>query len=265
MRNKDYIMKNTNKSMKKIEINGHLYYAFFTILSLFICMGVSGATTERYEVNIQIPLVLSCTINNAIPSAATTMNLTITYPNGTIFKNNVLATPKGNGVFNYTTTFPVIGTYHTILVCIDGANSNSDSSNTYEITPNGKEVTDVGQISTGLLYFYIFLAVIFIGLGYLFLMNSSLWVSYSGLFLMAIGFTFVYYDLHLSNVYANTIAVNSGAGNVATGAFRLATKFLKVAPYIIALVIGFSAVKVLRASINKKKKSDGWDNNQYDK
>lgn len=100
------------------------------------------ANTETYKLNEETSLVLTCTINSAIPSALTTMNLTIAYPNGSLFINNKGATALGNGIFNYTATFPVIGIYHPTLLCIDGTNSNSNSNNEYEITGNGKTAPD---------------------------------------------------------------------------------------------------------------------------
>jgi len=166
---------------------------------ILIFMGLANAKTEVYQVNTQIDLPLSCTINNALPSSSTTMNLTVSYPNGSIFLNNVKATPKGNGIFNYSVTFPIIGIYKPILVCIDGANSSSNSEDSYEITPTGNKIEDVGQISVGIIYFFLVLGFGLIFLGYLFLKSESIWVAYSGLFIMIIGSSFLYYDLHLSN------------------------------------------------------------------
>ena len=80
---------------------------------------------------------------------------------------------------------------------------------------------------------------------------------------MIIGFSFLYYDLHLSNLYASTIAINSGAVNVTTGAFLMIVRFLKLIPLLIAGIIAFSSVKLLRKAIKKRRGYDGWDNNDY--
>lgn len=235
----------------------------FILGLMLLSFTIVSANTETYKVNTLTNLKLTCTIDNAIPSASTTMNLTVAYPNGTLFLDNVGATALGSGIFNYTTTFPTIGTYYPTLLCIDGAESNSNSDGLYEITPTGLQMDNVGEISASILYFYIILGFGFIGLGYLFLRNKSLWISYVGLFIMLIGFAFIYYDLHLTNLYATTIALNSGASNVTTGAFIMFTRFIKLAPYFVAGLIAFFSVKTLRDSINIKKQSDGWDKNSY--
>jgi hypothetical protein len=116
----------------------YLIIVSMIILGIVMSMVMVQAQTETYQVGRETNLILTCTINNAIPSNSATMNITIAYPNGTIFINNKNATPLGNGVFNYTTTFPIIGTYHPTIICIDGTNSYS-ASDFYNITGNGKE------------------------------------------------------------------------------------------------------------------------------
>ena len=133
-----------------------------------------------------------------------------------------------------------------------------------EVTPTGIVISEGdSNISIGILYLYAFLSFIFLGLGLLLIRNDSVWVKYSGLFLMIIGFAFVYYDLHLSNLYASTIAYQSGAANTSLGIFVMMIRFLKLAPYIIGGIIAFASVKVLRTAIKRKKSSDGWDNGNY--
>jgi len=139
----------------------------FTMFLLSILTVSAG--TEYYEVNQESNLILTCTIDNGIPTASATMNLTVSYANGSLFLDNVRATAVGNGIFNYTTTFPSIGTYRPTLVCIDGSNSNSDSSGIYEVTPNGKHIDNDGQVSIGILYFYVILGLGLVFLGFLFL------------------------------------------------------------------------------------------------
>lgn len=158
--------------------------------------------------------------------------------------------------------FTKVGQYSYVFQC-----NNSIVGGFYEhdflVTPNGVAPADVGQMSVGILYFFIMLSAIFIFLGYLFIKNDSIWITYVGLFMMIIGFGFVYYDLHLSNLYATTIAVNSGAGNVTTGAFIIISNFLKLAPYLVAGVIAFFSIKLFLATVKKKNSSDGWDNGNY--
>ena len=95
------------------------------------------ANTEYYPLNEEIDLKFTCTLNDAIPSASATYNITINYPNGTYFINNQEATLIGSGAFNYTTNFTEIGTYKVQMFCWDGAYSFSNEG-FYIITSNGK-------------------------------------------------------------------------------------------------------------------------------
>jgi len=115
-------------------------YLILAFAFIFLIGIVSGGT-ETYQVNTEVNLKLTCTVNNAIPSAGATMNLTIAYPNGTLLVDNKPTTARGSGIFNYTITFPSIGTYYPTLMCVDGSDSNSDSSGVYNITPNGIEMS----------------------------------------------------------------------------------------------------------------------------
>jgi len=131
-----------------------------TILSLIMV----GATTEYYPLNKQTNLILTCKVDNAVPSASATMNLTISYPNGTPMIDNQIATAKGNGIFNYTTTFPITGIYKPVLVCVDGDSSYSDDSGFYEINVNGYEL----RTSNSIIYTLLFIGGIFVFLLFLY-------------------------------------------------------------------------------------------------
>ena len=235
-----------------------LIFTVFLFSMFFVSAG-----TEYYEVNQDTNLILTCTIDNALPTSSATMQLTVAYANGSLFLDSVDASSIGNGIFNYTTTFPEIGTYSPTLVCIDGSNSNSDSSGIYEVTPNGKHIEDDGQVSIGILYFFVILGLGLVFLGFLFIKSDSVWTRYFGIFIMILGFTFLYYDLHLSNLYATTIAINSGANGTTSGAFIMIARFLKLAPYIVGLIIAFFSVKTLKEAMGNRNKNDGWDNNTY--
>lgn len=163
--------------------------------------------------------------------------------------------------YNFSNT--TINSKYRIIGSCDVDGIKTQFSPYFEITPTGKTIDDDGQVSVGLLYFFLFLGLGFTGLGFLFLRNTSLWISYTGLFIMLIGFTFLYYDLMLSNVFANTIAINSGAGNITSGALLVILRFIKIAPYLVAGIIAFASVKVLKETIKKRKNSDGWDDGNY--
>jgi len=220
------------------------------------------AETEVYQIDVESNLQFTCTLNGAIPSELATYNISIYYPNGSVFLENGETTPQGSGSFNYSVVFDDLGIYKVKNFCTDGTYSYSKEGN-YKITPSGVEIDNDASISIGILYFYVILGLGLVFLGFLFLRNESLWVSYSGLLIMLLGFTFLYYDLHLSNLYATTIAVNSGAGGTTTGAFVMIARFLKLAPYIVGGIIAFFSVRTLRMAMGKKRGNDGWDENKY--
>jgi len=160
-------MKEQTKAILKEKfnkINTPWFYVLVVIIISIVIANtnfVGGAESETYVVNTPVDLKLTCTINSAVPSVSTIMNITLSYPNGTTMLNNVQATPKGNGIFNYTTTFPISGTYYVTLVCIDGTNSNS-ASGIYIINPTGEELTS-GK-STQYILIFIFSVLIFVAL-----------------------------------------------------------------------------------------------------
>lgn len=234
------------------------------IVLMFTAFIFSFVSSQECKTNSPINLQFTCTVANQIPTNGATYNFSVYYPNGSVLIENSQAQAQGQGSFNYTLTHSVSGTYTLKSFCYDTA-GNYSNTETYFCNPTGKEVADVGQISVAIIYFFAIVGFGLIFLGYLFLNNKrNMWVSYTGLILMLIGFAFIYYDLHLTNLYASTIAVNSGAENVTTGAFLLFLRFIKLAPYIIAGVIAFSSVKMLKEAIKRKRSgSDGWDNGDY--
>lgn len=238
--------------------NKLLILSIITLLVLPIIL----AETEIYPINQDIDLKFTCTLNNQIPDASTEFNITISYPNGSTFINNQQATSLGNGAFNYTTMFTELGLYKSQMFCYNGTYSYSNEGY-YEITPTGKIVSDTGQISIGILYFLIVLAFGLIFLGYLFLGKENTWLTYLGIFLICLGFVFIYYDLHLSNLYANTIAVDSGAGTTTTGTFVMISRLLKITPYLIVLIVVGVVIKLFKHMKKNKESNDGWDNNKF--
>jgi len=161
-------------------------YLAFAFAFIFL-IGIVGASTETYKVNTPVNLILTCTINNAIPSASATMNITIAYPNGTLLVDNQPATAKGSGIFNYTLTFPIIGTYHPTLLCIDGSNSYSDSSSSYQVTPDG---------FTGTLGFFFLILILSIGIIVLGYYVQDAWIVILGSFsLVLVGLFILFYGL----------------------------------------------------------------------
>jgi len=109
-------------------------------LIIGICLISLVSAQEVYQVNQDSELKFTCTLNNEIPSASTEFNITVSYPNGTTLINNKQATAQGSGSFNYTTNFPVLGTYKVQMFCYDGTYSYSDEG-FYSITTTGQQVS----------------------------------------------------------------------------------------------------------------------------
>ena len=62
------------------------------------------------------------------------------------------------------------------------------------------------------------------------------------------------------NIYSETIILTTSAS---LGVFKIFIRFIRLMPYIIALISSFAIIKFLREVINNKKSKDGWDNNNY--
>jgi len=114
-------------------------------LMMLLVLPLVFAETEIYPINQNVDLKFTCTLNNAIPSAGTEYNITISYPNGSTFLNNVKTTSQGNGAFNYTTQFNTLGIYKIQMFCYDGVYSFSNEG-IYEITQNGTKPDSAGGI-----------------------------------------------------------------------------------------------------------------------
>jgi len=159
-----------DKGMKRgdFKINRKL---LIILIGIFLFIPLILADTETYQVNQNVDLRFTCTSSGAIPSGASTFNITINYPNGSTFINNKQTTPLGNGAFNYTTMFKETGLYKVQMFCIDGVSSYSDEGY-YDITPTGKIQTSIfnnpilivlGVIGMGLLIFGVSKGLSFIG------------------------------------------------------------------------------------------------------
>ena len=113
---------------------------FLMVIFISLCLvGSVNAETELVQLNEETVLTFSCTLNNEIPSDSATYNITVKYPNGTIFLDNIETNAIGNGAFEYTATFTELGMYKVLMFCWDGIYSFSDEGY-YNITPTGYEI-----------------------------------------------------------------------------------------------------------------------------
>jgi hypothetical protein len=128
---------NTLKTKKYWSVSVFMYMIGIVFSTILLSLSLISAQDEIYQVNQEVDLKFTCTLNNAIPSAAADFNITINYPNGSGFINNQETTALGNGAFNYTITFPITGLYKVQMFCWDGTYSYSNEG-FYSITPTGK-------------------------------------------------------------------------------------------------------------------------------
>lgn len=183
----------------------------------------------------------------------------IKYPNGTIIYLDESMTKNGNE-FNYTYTPSELGEYY-FTTCsnpngVDVCEMDSFIVNPKGISFNPEEV----KFNVSSIYFLAIFGFIFILLGFLFLEKDSLWVRWSGVFMLIIGLIVFYYDLSLVTMYLEYTSVS---GSSVTGVFVLFARIIKLLPYITILIIIFAFVKFYRKAIKTKKSSDGWDENLF--
>jgi len=161
------------------------------------------ADTETYKINQEIDLKFTCTLNDAIPSAASSYNITINYPNGSTFLDNKNTTALGNGAFNYTTTFTTTGLHKVQMFCWDGAYSFSDEGY-YDITPTGIIQTSI--FNNPIL---IFLGILGLGLVIFGAAKGIPWFGFIGsiLFLLLGIYTMIYGFNNTTDLYTRGVAI----------------------------------------------------------
>jgi hypothetical protein len=131
-------LQERNVKMEYIKTKA-LILAVVVGIIIFASMQYVNAETELQPLNQNVDLRFLCTLNGAIPSASTNYNITISYPNGTTYLNNVGTNALGNGAFNYTTNFSQIGLYKVQMFCYNGTYSFADEGY-YEVTNTGSKL-----------------------------------------------------------------------------------------------------------------------------
>jgi len=122
-------------------LKSKLNYIVLIFLSInFLFLSVS-AQSETYKVSTENNLQFVCTLDSSIPGPTTTYNISIYYPNGTSLIENQETSAQGSGSFNYTISFPIVGTYKVKMFCSDGTYSFSDTGE-YIVNPSGNLMRD---------------------------------------------------------------------------------------------------------------------------
>lgn len=172
-------------------------------LMIILTLPIIYAETETYKVNENVELKFTCTLNNAIPSAAARYNITINYPNGSTYLSNVATTALGNGAFNYATSFPTTGLYKVQMFCVDGVYSFSDEG-FYDITSTG-----IIPISIWNYPVLIILALLGLGLVILGASKGIPWFGFIGsiMFLLLGIYTMIYGFNNVVDMYTRGVAI----------------------------------------------------------
>jgi len=173
------------------------------ILAILLVLPMINAETETYKVNQETNLKFTCTLNNAIPSAAATYNITLSYSNGTTFRTNNLTTALGNGAFSYDVIFPETGVYKVQMFCWDGTYSFSNEG-FYDVTPTGIIQTSIFNNSI-----LIFLGLLGLGLVIFGAMKGIPWFGFIGsiMFLLLGIYTMIYGFNNTTDLYTRGVAI----------------------------------------------------------
>jgi len=127
---------------------------FLLLLAFAFIFTIANAQANTlFKLNDAADFKLPCVNNNTYCSVSAVCNVTVLYPNSTIFINNK---PMQNqtSFFNYsfiTNQLSTVGNYAYTQVCNDGANIYASSS--FTVTPNGKaSATDFMQVFIYLMF-----------------------------------------------------------------------------------------------------------------
>lgn len=138
-----------------VDNNKKLYLKFGFIFIVIILMSYTNAI-DTYPLDSNVNLRFRCTLNDQIPSAGTTYNISIFYDKtGAVIVDNEQANALGSGLFNFTQSFNLTGDYQVISLCIDGVN-NFSSDGFIHITAGGEELSTDESILYVLLFLFVF-------------------------------------------------------------------------------------------------------------
>jgi hypothetical protein len=156
------------------------FFLFFLSFFLISSVYAGSATSSYFPPNSQQKLYGACldSSNNLVSSSA---NLTVYYPDTSIFVNNQLMTVYDVGLHYYNITVPsTTGVYSWSIDCSSGGNGFG----TFEVIDINKEVDRIMFLS---LFFLISIAIMLIVIGYKY--NAPLYHIMAGIWV--IGFSAV--------------------------------------------------------------------------
>lgn len=191
---------------------------------------------------------------------STYITISISYPNNTIAIKDVSMVDNTNGLWTYDFTDTNTEGYYDVCGISDGCEKTFCTK--FYVSPNGRLIENNGSVSIGILFFLGLLALTLIIFG-CYLLNKGTFVNYLGIFFICLGFVFLYWGLHLANIYATTINYSSGAGNTTTGMFKVISGFIKLAPYLVVFMVVLVILKLYKVYKTKQNNDDGWDEDKY--
>lgn len=124
--------------MKKNILYLSLVFIFILILSAMNVNAVTFKQGEKADITVQ------CIFNGTICSTNSTCNLTINYPNNSIYISNQLMN-RNNSYFNYTlSSSNTVGDYPCSSTCCDNGFCGTSGECSFDITPSGQKL-DTGK------------------------------------------------------------------------------------------------------------------------
>lgn len=156
-------------------------YNILYILILILIISSASAQDQYFKNGDVGQIIFLCQNNDSPCLASINCNITIYYPDNTLFINNqptYRGGTDGRYIYNLSASQTSInGIYTAISVCYNSSTQSSGSFN-YKITSTGDDVNSLSQIT--IIIILLVLAIIFMVVGITF--NNEKWIIKSGLF-----------------------------------------------------------------------------------
>lgn len=159
---------------------------YFMLVILLVGLPLLSAT-QVYKQYDTVDLKVQCIANGTFCSSGSYCNITVTYPNGSMFVNNQKMTNQ-TSFYNYTIqNSNILGDYSCMAVCCDGILCATDNSECpFKITPTGDE-RGIGLFLILLICGFVLFALdYFIETGYITFLSGIIFVV-TGMYSMIYG------------------------------------------------------------------------------
>lgn len=137
------------------------YFLVLMLVGILLVFAFPIISARIYKQNSIIDLRIPCSYNGSFCAASTPCNITIEYPNSSIFIDNELMTNTGNGMPNYTLpNSAILGIYPFNVACCQAGECDTYSDD-LEISYRGEEKLGSGE---GLSIFISVVVILVIGI-----------------------------------------------------------------------------------------------------